>query len=140
MTPALVRTAGVAAAVAATLATGLGVGTAGADTPDAATVESVVTVPPGPPVPVSPQEYSYTATHDLTVRADSLDLARFVADIPVPEQYRAANLALAARFDATVDAALTSPGGCVQVVVDPRAKDGNLFNYGFFPVAGEFCD
>ncbi|MBE7159846.1 MAG: hypothetical protein INR72_01270 [Williamsia herbipolensis] len=130
---ALVRTAGVAAAASAIVAAGLGAGTAGAE-------ESVVVVPPGPPVPVSSQEYSYIATHDLTVRAKSIDLARFVADIPVPEQYRAANLALAARFDATVDSALTSPGGCVQVVVDPRAKDGNLFNYGFFPVAGEFCD
>ncbi|GAA2068324.1 hypothetical protein [Williamsia deligens] len=130
--PALVRTAGIALAMAATAATGLGAGTAGADT-------DVVVVPAGPPVPVSSQEYSYTATHDLTVRADSIDLARFVADIPVPAQYRAANLALAARFDATVDAALASPGGCVQVVVDPRSRDGNLFNYGFFPVAGEYC-
>ncbi|MEH3154226.1 MAG: hypothetical protein PGN29_02320 [Gordonia paraffinivorans] len=130
---ALVRTAGVAAAVSAILAAGLGSGTASAD-------DQVPVVPPGPPVPVSSQEFSYTATHDLTVRANSVDLARFIADIPVPEQYRAANLALAARFDATVDSALTSPGGCVQVVVDPRAKDGNLFNYGFFPVAGQFCD
>lgn len=132
-TTALVRTAGVAAAVSAILATGLGAGGAAAE-------EAVVVVPPGPPVPVSSQEYSYIATHDLTVRAESLDLAGFVARIPVPEQYRAANLALAARFDATVDSALTSPGGCVQVVVDPRSRDGNLFNYGFFPVAGEFCD
>jgi hypothetical protein len=132
-TTALARSVGVAAAVSAIVAAGLGAGAAGAEEP-------VVVVPPGPPVPVSSQEYSYLATHDLTVRADSLDLARFISDIPVPEQYRAANLALAARFDATVDTALTSPGGCVQVVVDPRATDGNLFNYGFFPVAGQYCD
>ena len=130
---ALVRTAGVAAAVSGIIAAGLGSGVAVAE-------EAVVVVPPGPPVPVSSQEYSYLATHDLTVRASSLDLAGFIAGIPVPEQYRAANLALAARFDATVDEALTSPGGCVQVVVDPRAKDGNLFNYGFFPVAGQYCE
>ncbi|WP_299574048.1 hypothetical protein [uncultured Williamsia sp.] len=130
---ALVRTAGVAAAVSGIIAAGLGSGVAGAQ-------DEVVVVPPGPPVPVSSQEYSYLATHDLTVRANSIDLARFIADIPVPAQYRAANLALAARFDATVDEALTSPGGCVQVVVDPRAKDGNLFNYGFFPVEGQYCD
>ena len=35
--------------------------------------------------------------------------------------------------------ALSSPGGCVQVVVDPRSRTGSLFDYGFFPVAGEYC-
>ena len=35
--------------------------------------------------------------------------------------------------------ALASPGGCLQVVVDPRSRTGSLFDYGFFPVAGEYC-
>ncbi|MGU3294231.1 hypothetical protein [Williamsia sp. M5A3_1d] len=133
-------TAGVFAGLCLTV-----VAPAGADTPQAATPQAPVgstqvVVAPGPPVPVAPSEFGYTATHDLTLRAASIDLAGFVASIPVPAQYRAANLALADRFEATVAEALTSRGGCVQVVVNPRATDGNLFNYGFFPVAGEFCD
>ncbi|MCX6471429.1 MAG: hypothetical protein NTW76_19240 [Corynebacteriales bacterium] len=133
-------TAGVFAGLCLTV-----VAPAGADVPPAGTSQAPgastqVVVPPGPPVPVSPSEFGYVATHALTVRAASIDLAGFVASIPVPEQYRAANLALADRFEATVAEALTSRGGCVQVVVNPRATDGNLFNYGFFPVAGEFCD
>ncbi len=115
----------------------MSVGAASAVEPEVSHVE---VLPAGEPVPVSASEFGYTATHDLTVRASSIDLAQFVASIPVPQQYRAANLALAARFDATVTSALTSPGGCVQVVVDPRATSGNLFNYGFFAVEGKYCD
>ncbi|MGJ0121572.1 hypothetical protein ACQ7HM_20390 [Williamsia sp. MIQD14] len=136
-------TAGVFAGLCLTV-----VAPSGADVPQGATPQTGATqtgstqvvIAPGPPVPVAPSEFGYVATHDLTVRAASTDLAGFVASIPVPEQYRAANLALADRFEATVAEALTSKGGCVQVVVNPRATDGNLFDYGFFPVAGEFCD
>ncbi|MBJ7287492.1 MAG: hypothetical protein JHC79_01115 [Williamsia sp.] len=126
----------ISCALAAGIST-MGVGAASAVEPDTSAVE---VLPAGEPVPVSPTEFGYTATHDLTVRASRIDLAQFVASIPVPAQYRAANLALAARFDATVAEALKSPGGCVQVVVDPRATSGNLFNYGFFAIEGKYCD
>ncbi|WP_420714095.1 hypothetical protein [Gordonia sp. SL306] len=91
------------------------------------------------PMPVSEGEYSYVATHDVTMRAASMKVPDAVASLPVPAQYRPANLALAAQFDMALAGALKSPGGCLQIVVDPRAKSGNLFNYGFFPVAGTYC-
>lgn len=93
----------------------------------------------GEPMPVGEGEYSYLATHEITDRASSMDLPEAIAALPVPQQYRPANLGLAAQFDMALTSALNSPGGCVQVVVDPRARSGSLFNYGFFPVAGEYC-
>ncbi|MGV9794487.1 MULTISPECIES: hypothetical protein [unclassified Gordonia (in: high G+C Gram-positive bacteria)] len=91
------------------------------------------------PVPVGQGEYSYIATHEVTKRAAGMKIAAAVASLPVPAQYRPANLALAKQFDLALAGALASPGGCVQVVVDPRSRDGSLFNYGFFPVAGQYC-
>lgn len=93
----------------------------------------------GEPVSPGEGEYSYIATHDVTRRADAMKVADGIASLPVPAQFRPANLALAAQFDMAVTSALRSPGGCVQVIVDPRARSGNLFNYGFFPVAGRYC-
>ncbi|MFT4396246.1 hypothetical protein ACLTEW_15075 [Gordonia lacunae] len=91
------------------------------------------------PVPVGPGEYSYVATHAITERAASMKAPEAIASLPVPVQYRPANLGLAQQFDLALAGALASPGGCVQVVVDPRSRTGSLFNYGFFPVAGEYC-
>ncbi|MFW0796397.1 hypothetical protein AAFP30_21470 [Gordonia sp. CPCC 205515] len=93
----------------------------------------------GEPVSPGEGEYSYIATHDVTKRAAAMKVADGVAALPVPAQYRPANLALAAQFDMAVTSALRSKGGCVQVIVDPRSRSGNLFNYGFFPVAGRYC-
>ncbi|MBD0861208.1 hypothetical protein IA539_08280 [Gordonia sp. zg691] len=91
------------------------------------------------PVPVGPGEFSYIATHSITQRAAGMKAPEAIASMPVPVQYRPANLALAQQFDLALAGALASPGGCVQVVVDPRSRTGSLFNYGFFPVAGEYC-
>jgi hypothetical protein len=91
------------------------------------------------PVPVGPGEFSYIATHAITERAASMKAPEAIASMPVPAQYRPANLALAQQFDIALAGALASPGGCLQIVVDPRARSGSLFNYGFFPVAGEYC-
>lgn len=93
----------------------------------------------GAPVPVGPGEYSYVATHAITERAASMKAPEAIASLPVPAQYRPANLGLAQQFDLALAGALASPGGCIQVVVDPRSRTGSLFNYGFFPVAGEYC-
>nr|WP_085947047.1 hypothetical protein [Gordonia soli] len=101
---------------------------------------AVVEVPEaGAPVPVSGSEISFQATHAVTQRAASQRAAEGIASLPVPAQYRPANLALAKQFDLALQGALASPGGCLQVVVDPRSRSGNLFNYGFFPVEGRFC-
>lgn len=93
----------------------------------------------GSPLPVGDGQWGYIATHALTERAADMNLPEFVASIPVPEDYKLANLAMAARFDIAVNDALTSPGGCVQVVVDPAPTGGGVFSYGFFSVAGEYC-
>ncbi|MGV9712316.1 hypothetical protein ACWDTI_16840 [Gordonia sp. NPDC003424] len=91
--------------------------------------------------PVAPGdgEYSYLATHAVTKQAAAMKIPDAIASLPVPAQFRPANLALAAQFDVALTSALRSPGGCLQVIVDPRSRDGNLFNYGFFPVAARYC-
>ena len=68
-----------------------------------------------------------------------MDLPEFVASLPVPAEYKPANLALAARFDVAVQEALASPGGCIQVVIDPAPTTGGVFSYGFFGVDGAYC-
>ena len=90
-------------------------------------------------MPAGPGEFSYIATHAVTKRAAGMKVPEAIASLPVPAQYRPANLALAQQFDLALAGALASPGGCLQIVVDPRARSGSLFNYGFFPVSGEYC-
>ncbi|MAU82199.1 MAG: hypothetical protein CME34_10065 [Gordonia sp.] len=125
-----------AAAMALTvIGTSLGAGIAAAE-PAVPTEDLPVA---GAPMTVGEGEYSYLATHEVTSRASSMQVPEAIAALPVPQQYRPANLGLAAQFDIALTSALASPGGCVQVVVDPRARSGSLFNYGFFPVAGEYC-
>jgi hypothetical protein len=93
----------------------------------------------GPPIPVGGSQFGYTATHALTQRAADMQLPEFVSSLPVPAEYKPANLALAARFDIAVDEALASPGGCLQVVIDPAPTSGGVFSYGFFAVEGAYC-
>ncbi|MEO9327701.1 hypothetical protein [Gordonia aurantiaca] len=91
------------------------------------------------PVPVGDGEFSWLATHAITKDIAGMKAPEAIATLPVPARYKPANLALAQQFDLALAGALDSPGGCLQVVVDPRSKSGSLFNYGFFPVAGEYC-
>ena len=84
---------------------------------------------PGPPMPVPGEAFGYLATHDLTKRMDSMNLPQAVAALPVPDSYRPANLAFAGQFDRAVTAALASPGGCVQVIINSHTSEGNLFDY-----------
>ena len=90
-------------------------------------------------MPVGESQYGYLATHAITERAADMEVPEFIASIPVPEEYKLANLAMAARFDIAVDEALASPGGCVQVVIDPAPTGGGAFSYGFFAVEGKYC-
>ncbi|GAC82246.1 hypothetical protein [Gordonia paraffinivorans] len=91
------------------------------------------------PVPVSGGEFGWVATHAITKQLAGMNAPEAIATLPVPAQYKPANLGLAQQFDLALTGALASPGGCLQVVIDPRSTSGNLFNYGFFPVAGEYC-
>ncbi|MDL9938422.1 hypothetical protein QSJ18_16860 [Gordonia sp. ABSL1-1] len=126
----------VAALMMALAAVGISV----AGTAEAAPESQIDQLPSaGSPMPVAAGQYSFIATHAVTKRAAAMNVADGIATLPVPVQYRPANLALAQQFRNAVTAALATPGGCVQVVVDPQARDGGLFNYGFFAVAGEYC-
>lgn len=91
------------------------------------------------PMPVGGSQYGYVATHSLTQQAADMNLPEFVAALAVPAEYKPANLAMAARFDVVVDEALASPGGCIQVVIDPSPSEGGVFSYGFFAVEGKYC-
>lgn len=106
-------------------------------TPD----HSVTVEPPtaSAPVEVTGSEYSYIATHALTRQADDMALPEKIRALPLPPEYKPSNDAFALQFDHALAGARNSPGGCVQVVVDPQTGDGNLFNYGFFPIAGDYC-
>lgn len=85
------------------------------------------------------EAFGYLATHDLTKRMDTMNLPQAVAALPVPDSYRPANLAFAGQFDRAVTAALASPGGCVQVIINSHTAAGNLFDYGFFPIEPKYC-
>ncbi|MGK2319847.1 hypothetical protein [Gordonia rhizosphera] len=90
-------------------------------------------------ISVTASEYTYIATHSATQQAASIGLPQVIASLPIPQQYQSANVALAAQFDMALQSALATPGGCVQIVIDPRPPSGNLFDYRFFAVAGEYC-
>ncbi|GAA1480385.1 hypothetical protein GCM10009624_08250 [Gordonia sinesedis] len=95
--------------------------------------------PVGAPIDTVAGEYSYLATREMTQRAATMKAPEAIASFPVPAQYRPANLAMAAQFDIALQSALAEPGGCLQIVVDPRSKTGALFDYGFVPVARQYC-
>ena len=38
-----------------------------------------------------------------------------------------------------LDTAVETPGACLQIIVNPTAEDGGLFNYGFFAVEKQYC-
>lgn len=103
------------------------------DPPDFTTV-----LKPGPPMPVSNAEYSYLATHAVTKQLKRANVVGGIAALPVPAQYRAANDGLAFQFRRALDGALSTPGGCIQIVVS-RGQAGSLFNYGLFAVEGQYC-
>lgn len=103
------------------------------NTPDYTTV-----LKPGPPIPVSNAEYSYLATHAVTKQLKRANVVGGIAALPVPAQYRLANDGLAFQFRRALDGALSTPGGCVQIVVS-RGQAGSLFNYGMFAIEGQYC-
>lgn len=103
------------------------------NTPDYTTV-----LKPGPPIPVSNAEYSYLATHAVTKQLKRANVVGGIAALPVPAQYRPANDGLAFQFRRALDGALSTPGGCVQIVVS-RGQAGSLFNYGMFAIEGQYC-
>lgn len=124
----------IAAAWSAALFVGVGATEAA---PPAPTVSEGPEV--GVPMPTPPGGYSYLATRGVTERVATMKMPEAVAALPVPATYRAANLAFAAQFDRATAAAVATPGACLQVVVSPQTTPGNLFDYGFFPVAEQYC-
>lgn len=139
----MVATAAVAGALAVSVpgAAGAAPASPAPAAPDTTQNPGAPTEPPaaGEPMPVAAGAYSYIATRDMTVRASSMNAPEAIASFPVPERYRPANLAMAAQFDIALQSAIDEPGACLQIVVDPQSKTGDLFDYGFFPVAKPYC-
>ena len=94
---------------------------------------------PGPPIELSNSEYGFIATHEVTKQLDRVNVVGGIAGLPVPPQYRAANDGLALQFVRALDGALSTPGGCIQMVIS-RGHAGSLFDYGLFAVEGQYCN
>ncbi|MBD0023494.1 hypothetical protein GII33_08885 [Gordonia pseudamarae] len=94
---------------------------------------------PGPPITVSNAEYSYIATHSVTKQLKRANVSGGIAALPVPAQYRLANDGLALQFRRALDGALSTRGGCIQIVVS-HGNPGSLFDYGLFAIDGRYCD
>ncbi|MEP9391633.1 hypothetical protein ABLE92_04095 [Gordonia sp. VNQ95] len=137
------RAAALAVGVGAALASALSAGTAHA-APVAPTETtpsfSVLEIPQaGPPMSVPAGSFEYTATHSVTKQLSTMSIPEAILALPVPADYRPANAALAARLDVAMMAALADPRGCLQIIVDPQPDSGNLFDYGVYPISGEYC-
>ncbi|MGC4932540.1 hypothetical protein ACLQ3C_02500 [Gordonia sp. DT30] len=140
----MARRGALALVAAAAVGTGTVVGAAQSaavgTTPPPPDAQAVVDLPEtGSPMPVPTGSYGYLATHDLTKRMSTMKVADSIAALPVPAQYRPANLGLAKTLDRAVQGALADPKGCVQIIVNPRSSSGGLFDYGVYAVSGQYC-
>lgn len=129
----LLLTAGVSVALAAPAA---------ADTTDAGPVTEPApqeTAVPGEPMPVREGAFGYLATRDATLWLAGQRPGNVVKALPAPPAYQDANRALGERIDSELRTASTTPGACVQIVVDPEGTAGALFDYGVFAVDAQYC-
>ncbi|MGB3696411.1 MAG: hypothetical protein WBA05_03150 [Gordonia sp. (in: high G+C Gram-positive bacteria)] len=97
------------------------------------------TVEPSVPMPVRSGALGYLATRSATLWLDARGADSVIANLPVPGQYRAANKQMAASLARELDAAVATPGACLQIIVDTADGAGGLFNYGFFAVERQYC-
>lgn len=94
---------------------------------------------PGAPIPYADSAFSYLATSGATHWLSDNRVPQLIGSLPVPGEFRPAHDALTDRLDGALDEAVGEPGACLQVVLDPAPGAGMLFDYGFFPVAPEYC-
>lgn len=96
-------------------------------------------VVPAAPMPVPSGAFAYLATRGATLWLADQRPGGVVKSLPVPPQYRPSNDALAAQFDRELDAAVRTPGACVQIIIDLQSDAGNLFDYGIWSVEKQYC-
>lgn len=94
---------------------------------------------PSVPMPVPDGAFGYLATRSATLWLAQQRPGDLIRAFPVPPNYRAANNALARQIDRELKAAVKTKGACVQIIVDPRSSEGNLFDYGVWSVAPAYC-
>lgn len=94
---------------------------------------------PGAPMPVPRGAFAYLATRSATLWLAAQRPADRIKGLPVPPQYRRANDALATQMDRELTAAARTTGACVQIIIDPHASGGNLFDYGVWSVEPQYC-
>lgn len=96
-------------------------------------------VQPGAPMPVPSGAFGYLATRDATRWLAAQRPGEAIRALPVPPQYRPANTALATQMTRELDAAVRTPGACVQIIIDLQSSAGNLFDYGVWSVERQYC-
>lgn len=94
---------------------------------------------PSFPMPVREGAFSYLATRSATLWLDDRGAADVIGNLPVPPAYTAANRGLAANLKRELQSATSTPGACLQIIVDGPDGSGGLFNYGFFAVEKQYC-
>lgn len=94
---------------------------------------------PSFPMPVPSGAFSYISTRNATLWMAEQEPHRLIKAMPVPPHYRLANDAAAKQLKRELDAAVATPGACLQIVVNPETTEGNLFDYGFWAVAQVYC-
>lgn len=97
------------------------------------------TVEPAAPMPVPTGAFGYLATRSATLWLADRHPDDVVRSLPVPPALRPSNDALAAQFERELDAAVRTPGACVQIIIDPQTGSGNLFDYGIWSVEKQYC-
>ncbi len=106
--------------------------------PPTSTHAETAEVIPSLPMPVPEGSFGYIATRGATKWMNDRAPGALIKNLPVPPAFRKANSDMAKIIDAELDAAMKTPGACVQVIVTPRTKTG-LFSYGFFAIDPEYC-
>lgn len=101
--------------------------------------ETVVEIEPSSPMPVPQGAFGYLATRGATLWLAQQDAPGAIAALPVPHDYRVANDALADQFDRELEAAVRTPGACVQFIIAPLPGGMDLFDYGIWSVDRQYC-
>lgn len=91
------------------------------------------------PMPVREGALGYLATRSSTLWLADRGVDQVIANLPAPPAYSSANRQMAKTLKQELDAAVDTPGACLQIIVDGPGQAGGVFNYGFFAVEKQYC-
>lgn len=91
------------------------------------------------PMPVREGALGYLATRSSTLWLADRGVDQVIANLPAPPAYSRANRQMAKTLKQELDAAVDTPGACLQIIVDGPGQAGGVFNYGFFAVEKQYC-